>query len=166
MVFPRRAGSRGTASAFSLRRRRKIERRLVQDDALDRIELSLPWRPLEGAHRGPVTRLAAHGDAGWSEIDILGLVLVFETRRQEAHHMHLRHAAMAGEITHRLGFAYMVRQMANQLADDVAQPMSLLLPGDVACDPARILDVLLAMKNFPDRLRHLPFGIPQMNRED
>src|SRR5262245_64174253 len=98
MVFPRQAGSRGTASAFSLRRRRKSERRLVQNDALDRIELSLPWRPLEGAHRGLVTRLAAHGDAGWGEIDILGVVVVFETRWREAHSMHLRNGPLAGEM--------------------------------------------------------------------
>src|SRR5215468_10084286 len=98
----------------------------MEDHALDRIELSPPWRPLERPHCGLVTCLPAHADSGWTEIDILGVVFVLETRRQEAHDMHLRHTPMAGEFAHCLALAHIIRQMPNQLADDVAQSMGLL----------------------------------------
>src|SRR5262245_52465710 len=129
---------------------RKIGHRLVQDYALDRIKLSLPRRLLERSHRGLVTCLSAHADSRWTEIDIFSVVLVFETRRQKAHDVHLRHTPIAGEFTHRLALAYIFRKKPNQLTDDVAQSMGLLLPGDMARNAARVLNVLMTMENFPD----------------
>src|SRR6266566_5153462 len=86
------------ANASSLfRGDRKIGHRLVQDYAFDRIKLSLPWRLLECSHRGLVTCISAHADSRWTEIDIFSVVLIFETRRQKAHDVHLRHAPIAGE---------------------------------------------------------------------
>src|SRR6266700_3916449 len=94
---------------------RKIGHRLVQDYAFDRIKLSLPRRLPECSHRGLVTCLSAHADSGWTEIDIFSVVLVFETWRQEAHNVHLRHAPIAGQFAHRLALAYIIRNMPNQL---------------------------------------------------
>ena len=48
--------------------------------------------------------------------------------------MHLRHASVAGEVLHDFAVTQFAWHLANQLADDVTQPMSLLLSGDVACD--------------------------------
>src|SRR5207253_2031417 len=67
---------------------------------------------------------------------------------------------------HRFAVAHIVWKVPNQLADDAAQSMRLLLPGDVARDAARVLDVLLTMENFPDRLRHRPLRIPQVDRKN
>ena len=129
---------------------RKIGHRLVQDYAFDRIKLSLPRRLLECSHRGLVTCISAHADSRWTEIDIFSVVLIFETRRQKAHDVHLCHAPIAGEFAHRLALAYFVWKVPNQLANDVAQSMRLLLPGDVARNTARVLNVLLTVQNFPD----------------
>src|SRR6266700_3170348 len=153
MVCPRRAKSVSSFEANAsclFRGDRKIGHRLVQDYALDRIKLSLPRRLLECLDRGLVTCLSAQADSRWSEIDIFSVVLVFETRRQKAHDVHLRHAAIAREFAYLLTLAYVIRNMPNQLADDVAQPMRLLLPGDVARNAARVLYILLTVQNLPD----------------
>jgi hypothetical protein len=44
--------------------------------------------------------------------------------------------------------------------------MGLLLARDVARNAARVLNVLLTVENFPDRLWHWPLRIPQVNGED
>src|SRR5512133_1953537 len=103
MVLPRQAKSVWSFEANAsclFRGHRKIEHRLVQDYALDRIKLPLPWRLLECSHCSLVTCLSAHADSGWTEIDIFSVVLVFETWRQEAHNVHLRHAAIPGQFAH------------------------------------------------------------------
>jgi hypothetical protein len=92
----------------------------VQDYAFDWVKLSLPRRLLECSHRGLVTCLSAHTDSRWTEIDIFGVVFVFETWSQEAHNVHLRHAPIACEFAHRLALAFIIRNMPNQLAYDVA----------------------------------------------
>jgi hypothetical protein len=102
----------------------------VQDYALDRVKLSQPWCLPECSHCGLIAVLSAHADSRWSEIDILGVILVFEARRQEAHDMHLRHAPVAGQFPHRVGLAHIIGKIPNQSADDVAQSISLLLPRD------------------------------------
>src|SRR5262245_60363311 len=127
MLFPLRAKSiwhfEATNASGLFRGHRKIRHRLVQDYAFDWIKLSLPRRLLECSHRGLVTCLSTHADSGGTEIDIFRVVLVFETWCQEAHNVHLRHAPIAREFAHRLGLAYIVRNVSNQLADHVAQSM-------------------------------------------
>src|SRR5262245_54888455 len=154
MLFPLRAKSFGplrrTNAAGLFRGHPKIGHRLVQDYAFDRIKLSLPRRLLECSHRGLVTCLSTHANSGGTEIDIFSVVLVFETWCQEAHNVHLRHAPITSQFAHCLALAYIIRNVPNQLADHMAQPMGLLLPGDVACDTARVLNVLLTVENFPD----------------
>jgi hypothetical protein len=49
------------------------------------------------------------------------MVLIFETRRQEGHEVHLRHTPMAGEFAHCIALAHIIRAKPNQLTDDVAQ---------------------------------------------
>ena len=140
----------GTGSLDLFRRHREIRRGFVQDYALDRVKLSLPRGLPECSHCGLIAGLSAHADSGWSEIDILGVILVFETRRQEAHDMHLRHTPVAGQLPDRVGLAHIIGKIPNELADDVAQSMRLLLPRDVVCNTARVLDVLLTMQHFSD----------------
>jgi len=41
-----------------------------------------PWGLLECPHCGLAARLPAHTDSGWAEVDVLCVVLVFETRGQ------------------------------------------------------------------------------------
>src|SRR6266516_3752496 len=106
---------------------RKIGHRFVQYYALDRIKLSLPRRLLECSHRGLVTCLSAHADSGWTEIDIFSVVLIFEPRCQKADDVHLRHAPIASQFAHCLALAHIIGKMTNQLADDMAQSMGLLL---------------------------------------
>src|SRR5215471_21774251 len=127
---------------------RKIRHGLVEDYALDRIELSPPWRPLERPHCGLVTCLPAHTDSTWTEIDIFHVVLIFETRRQEGHKVHLRHTPITGEFVHCLALAHIIRKKPNQLTDDVAQPMGFLLPSNVAHNSARVLNILLTVEHF------------------
>src|SRR5262249_17901979 len=154
MLFPLRAKSFGplrrTNARGLFRGHPKIGHRLVKDYAFNRIKLSLPRSPLECSHRGLVTRLSAHADSGGTEIGIFGVVFVFKARSQKTHNVHLRHAPIAGQFAHRLALAYIIRNMPNQLTNHMAQSMGLLLPGDVACDAARVLNVLLTMENFPD----------------
>src|SRR5262245_26197754 len=114
MIFARRAKSLRPANASCLfRGHRKPGHRLVQYYTLDRIKLSLPRRLLEGSHRGVVTRLSAHADSGWAEIDIFSVVLVFETRRQETHDVHLRHAPIGSEFADGFALAHIIRKMPN-----------------------------------------------------
>jgi hypothetical protein len=44
--------------------------------------------------------------------------------------------------------------------------MRLLVSRDLACDPARILDVLVAIENFRHRARLGANWIPEMDSED
>ena len=122
----------------------------MQDYALDRIELSLPRRPLERPHCGLVTGLPAHADSTWTEIDILQMVLIIETRCHERHKVHLRYTPITGQFTYCLALAHIIRTKSNQLTDDVAQPVDLLLPSNVAYNSARVFNILMTVERFPD----------------
>ena len=63
--------------------------------------------------------------------------------------MHLRYAAVTGELAHRLALAHIVGKVPDQLAYHVAQSMGLLLPTDMARNTARVLDILLTVEDFP-----------------
>ena len=105
-------------------------------------------------------------DARRTEVDVLGVVLVFDARGQQPHDMHAREAAPAGQLAHGLAVADVLRDMAEQFLDHMAQTMGLHLAGDVAGYAARVLDVLLAMRDLPHRLRLWPDGIPHVDGED
>ena len=91
----------------------------MQNYALDRVKISLPRCLPECSHCGLETGFPAHVDPGWSEIDIFSVILIFQTRRQEADNVHLRHASVASQFLHGLGLAHIIGQVADQLADDV-----------------------------------------------
>jgi hypothetical protein len=57
---------------------------------------------------------------------------------------------MTGELAHCLAVAHIIWQKTNQLTDDVAQPVGLLQPSNVARNSARVLKILLAVEHFPD----------------
>ena len=59
-----------------------------------------------------------------------------------------------------------LRDVRQQLLDDVAQAMRLQLAGDVGGDAARILDVLLAVHHLPHRLGLRADGVPHVHGED
>src|SRR5205807_2318210 len=101
-----------------------------------------------------------HADSRWREIDIFSVVFIFEARRQKAHNVHLRYAAVAGQLAHGLALAHIIWNVAGKLAHHMAQSMSLLLPGNMACNAARVLDVLLTVEHFPDRTRFRACRIP------
>ena len=92
----------------------------MQDYTLYRVKLSLPRGLRECSRRGLVTCFPADADPGRSEIDIFGVILIFETRGQQSDNMHLRHASITGKIAYRFAPARIVRNIPNQLADDVA----------------------------------------------
>src|SRR5262245_30740993 len=70
---------------------------LVQDHAFERITVVLPRLSLNGAHRIGVTCLPALADAVRAEVDVLGMVLIAEPRREQLHDVHARQAAVLGE---------------------------------------------------------------------
>src|ERR1051326_7591233 len=123
---------------------RHVRHLLVQNDALERVGFVLPGHVRQRPTRRAITGFPALADPGRGEVDILGVVLVVETRRQQTHHVHAREAAVTGQLAH-LGIgAPVLRQMPGKLADHPAQPMHLPLARNVARHPARIFGFLVA----------------------
>src|SRR5260221_2890934 len=137
-------------SRFDARTLCSLFGRFVDQRALQRIDVADPGLLGDDPLGMLVARLPAAADAGAREIDVLGVVLAVEPRRQQAHEMHRGGAAVAQEFAHfRIG-ALLVGEPIAKLADDVAQAMDLLLPHDVAFAAARVLDVLLPAEHLPD----------------
>ena len=109
---------------------------LVKDDTLNRIKLAPPGRLFERSCRCCVACLPARADPGRTEIDVLGMVFVLDTRRQQAHNVHLCLTAISSKLSHRLAISQFGRNLLNKLANNVAQSMGLLLSGNVAGYPA------------------------------
>jgi hypothetical protein len=59
--------------------------------------------------------------------------------------MHLCHAAIAGKLANDFAGSLLGGNLLHQLADDVPQPVRLLLPRGVTGDAARILNASRAM---------------------
>jgi hypothetical protein len=68
----------------------------MQDHTLKGIEFALPRGLIERAQGSEVASLLALADAASTEIDVLGEVLVVESRRQQPHDMHARDTAASG----------------------------------------------------------------------
>src|SRR5262249_39203353 len=62
--------------SYSFRCERHFRQCLVQNDALDRIEVSLPRGLLKGSHCCGVASGAACTDAGRAEIYVLGMIFI------------------------------------------------------------------------------------------
>ena len=73
-------------------------RLLMKNDARERIELADPGRTIKHRLGVNIARVPALHDAGRTEIDVLGVVLAIELRRQQPHHMHPRRTAVAGQF--------------------------------------------------------------------
>ena len=79
-------------------RRRGVRLWIVQNDAFERIAIIVPCRPLQRAHRIGIARFPALTNAARAEVDILGVVFIVEPRRKQPHDVHLRPAAILGQI--------------------------------------------------------------------
>src|SRR6267143_5410462 len=80
--------------------------------------------------------------------------------------MHAGHAAVRSEFLYCIAVAIVVRKPRGELADYVTHAMGLRLPNHMARNPTRILNVLVPMKDLPDRSRLWTDRIPHMRRKD
>src|SRR5215831_16556493 len=136
----------------SLNGNRNIGQRLVQNDAFERVACIVPGRAPQRTDRVGITGFPAQANARRAEIDILGVVFVVQARCEQSHHMHARQAAVLGQILHERILAGTLADQFDQFGDDVAQPVHLTLSGNVTRDAARVLNVLVPVQHFPDRL--------------
>src|ERR1043166_895583 len=118
--------------------------RFVDQDSLERVDFTLPGPAGNGAPGVLVAGAPARLNPGRTEVDVLGMVLATQAGSEQPDQMHRRPAAVRGKLTHRRIIQLAFRQLLCQLADDMAQAVELLLPGDVAEAPAGVLDLLLA----------------------
>ncbi len=79
--------------------------------------------------------------------------------------MHAGEASIARHFLDEVGLVLLPRQTHGEFGDDMPQAVNLLLQSEVADGPARILNVLLAVQNLPDRLRLGSAWIPNVDRE-
>jgi len=125
-----------------------FHRRLVQHDALEWIAFVFSRPAFKRAPGIAVSSFPPHADPRCAEIDILGVTLVVNARRQQSHNIHAGEASIAGEIAYLFNVAIPLRNFLDQRGDDVTQAMDLTLASNVTRNPARILNVLLAMEDI------------------
>src|SRR5262245_45605727 len=140
--------------------------RLMHNDAFKGGELTQPWRLIDYAARAGMAGLPAAADARRAEVDGLGVILVVEPRGEQPHDMHARKTPVGSQFAHRCAVAFRLGDVLEQFVDDMPQPVRLLLADDVACNPARVLDVRVAMHHFPHRLRLRTVRVPYMDGKD
>src|SRR5258708_31282182 len=140
--------------------------RFVRQHALQRIDVADRGLVGDDPLGMLVAGLPAAADAGAGEIDVLGVVLAVEPRRQQAHEMHRGAAAVAEHLAHLGIVALRVGEPIAELADDVAQAMDLLLPHDVTLAADRILGVLLPAEHLTDGAGHGADQRPQAYGDD
>src|SRR2546427_11118405 len=125
----------------------------MDDHAFHRVDRLLPGLAREHLLRVGVAGLAARGDAGGREVDVLAVVVALELGREEAHDMHGGAAAVAGMALDVGVAALLLGQVMRELADDVAQAVDLLVARDAAVGAARGLALLFAGQPGPDAVR-------------
>jgi hypothetical protein len=138
----------------------------VQNDAFERVAFVFPGFALQRPGGVRIACVPALPNTRGAEIDVFGVVLVVEPRRKQPHDVHPRQAAIAGEILHQGALARIVGHELDQFGDNVTQFVHLPLTDNVGRDPARILDVFVAVDYFPDRLRLRSQGVPHVDGED
>src|SRR6516162_6712913 len=124
--------------------------RLVDDDAGQRVDVALPRLFGDDPPRLLVTGPPTGGDAGPREIDILGMILAVQPRRQQPYEVHRRVTTVRGPFPHRRIIACPRGEPHAELANDVAEPVDLLLPGDIAFAAPGVFNVLWPAKNLPN----------------
>src|SRR5260370_19634743 len=80
--------------------------------------------------------------------------------------MHAGRAAVRSEFLYCIAVAIVVRKPRGELAECVTHAMGLRLPNHMARNPTRILNVLVPMKDLPDRSRLGTDRIPHMRGKD
>ena len=70
----------------------------MQNDAFQRIAIIVPRRPLQRARRVGITCFPTYTNTRGAKVDIFGVVFVVEPRRKKSHDVHLRPAAIFGQI--------------------------------------------------------------------
>src|SRR5258705_6505271 len=75
-----------------------VRRRIVQDDAFERVAIVVPCGPLHSPHRIAIACLPALTNATRAEVDILGVIFIIEPRRQQPYDVHLCPAAVLGQV--------------------------------------------------------------------
>ena len=78
--------------------RRYVRHWIVQNDAFERIAIIFPCGPLQRPHRIGVACFPAKANAAGAEVDIFGVVFIVEPGREQPHDVHLRLAAILGQI--------------------------------------------------------------------
>ena len=81
----------------------------MKNDSREWIELADPGRTIENSPGMRIASVPALPEAGRTEIDVLGVVLTIELRRQQSHHMHPRRTTVARQFLHRLAVALALR---------------------------------------------------------
>ena len=110
--------------------------RPVDNHAFNWIEFIPPGGFFHGPLCVSITGIPAHLDARFAEIDVLGMILVFESRSQQRYDMHVGYAAVAGQIAHPRRVTDVLRHVLYELGDDVTQAVDLLLAGNMVCNAA------------------------------
>src|SRR5258708_32972555 len=95
----------------------------MKNDPRERIELADPRRTIKHRPGVNITRVPALHDAGRTEIDVLGMVLAIELRRQQPHHMHPRRTTVTGQFRHRIAVTLSIWQSAGRVAEVITQTM-------------------------------------------
>src|SRR5438034_8966139 len=75
---------------------------LVENNTRERVELATPGRTIENRSGMGISGVPSLSDAGRTEVDVLGVVLAIELRRQKPHHMHPRRTTVTGQLLHRI----------------------------------------------------------------
>ena len=146
--------------------RRAARQVVVHHHAFVLRHLAFPRRLREHLARIDQSGFAPGADAGRREVDVLGVVLAASRGASRRTTCIVVLAAPRGEFLHVGGVAPRRRQLLRQFADDMAQPVDLLLARDVAVVAAGVLDVLLPAADLPDRLRLGPVSGSTADRED
>ncbi len=150
----------------SLRRHRHDFHLFVKNNSREWIELADPGRTIENRPGVRITCVPALHNAGWAEIDVLGVALHFQLRCQQPHHVHPGLTAISSQFSHHVAIALHLGQTRGKLADDMTQTMRLLLARNMARDPAGILHVLVPIEHFRHRGGLGAGRIPHVDRED
>jgi hypothetical protein len=92
----------------------------MQIEAFGRIDGGAPWRIENDAPRIPQARLPACVNSIATEIDVFGMVLPFQLRREKAHDMHLRQTAMTRHFANDRRVPLLLRQTRRQFRNDMS----------------------------------------------
>jgi hypothetical protein len=118
----------------------------MKNDTFERIKSPLPRLLMQHVARVLEARLPTMSYAGPAEIDILGMVFVTEPGCQQLNDMHAGRATVRSEFLYCIAIALMLWKPRGEPANHVAHAVGLRLPNHMAWNPARILNVLVPMK--------------------